>query len=267
MKIILVFILFIVLFVLYVRYLENKTLFYPAKLLSSTPNDIGVSYEDVFITTEDGCKLHGWFVPAEDSRSTLLFFHGNAGNISDRLGKIQLFHRMRLNVLIIDYRGFGQSNGKPTESGMYLDAKAAFDYLKNSKKDMLDSLIVYGASLGGVAAINLASREEITALIVDSSFSNAVDMAKRIYPFIPSFLVTIKLDNISKIKKISIPKLFIHSVDDMTIPYSLGQKLFEAAKDPKEMLTISGGHNDGHIHDEEKYNSAIEIFLDQHQLR
>jgi len=263
MKILIYIILFVFVFFSYVRYLEKTSLFYPDRDIHSTPKDIGLFFEDVYLHTEDGVKIHGWFIPAFDAEVTLLFLHGNAGNMSGRLQKIKIFNDIRCNIMIIDYRGFGKSEGKPTEKGMYADARAAYDYLL-TRQDIDTKLIVgYGASLGGSALVDLATHRELAGLVIDSSFSNAVDMAKRIYPFIPSFMISIKLDSESKIKDMKIPKLFIHSKDDHTVPITLGKKLFDAAREPKQFVTISGDHNDAYLHDADKFVGSIERFVNQ----
>ncbi len=262
MKMILYLFVIIVLFFIFVRYLENTSVFYPQRALDATPDDLGLPFENVTITTQDRVKLHGWLIKASSAKSTLIFFHGNAGNISGRLGKIDLFHRLGLNVLIIDYRGYGNSEGHPTEQGIYKDATAAYDYLLG-RDDMRDqNIISYGASLGGAVAIDLAVRRSVSCIIVDSTFSSAADIAKRIYPFIPSFLMKTKLDSIGKIKKISAPILFIHSTEDQTVPFALGKKLYDAAPGKKAFIEIVGSHTEGHIYDEEKIRNGIRTFLD-----
>ncbi len=261
MKIIPHFIIVAILFVVYVRYLENKSVFYPARPLFSTPQELGLAFEDVYMQTQDHIKIHGWLIQNPSAKATLIFFHGNAGNIGDRLGKIDLFYKMGLNVLIIDYRGYGKSKGYPTEKGAYKDALAAYDYLQTRKDLSGKGVVGYGASLGGAIAVDLASKRELTCLILDSTFSSAVDMAKHIYPFVPSFLIKTRLDSEKKIKNITVPKLFIHSIDDRTVPIALGKKLYEAAPGSKEFIEIRGDHNDGHIHDENKVRDGISRFL------
>ncbi len=266
MKIILHLIVIVVLFVIYVRYLENRSVFYPTRPLFATPAELGLPFEDVYIQAEENIKIHGWLIKSPLAQSTLIFFHGNAGNIGDRLGKIELFYRMGLNILIIDYRGYGKSEGYPTENGVYKDAVAAYDYLRE-RDDMKGQKIVgYGASLGGAIAVDLAIKRTLTCLIVDSTFSSAVDIAKRIYPFVPSFLIRTKLDSVTKIREMTIPKLFIHSVDDRTIPIALGRKLYDAAPGPKEFIEIKGDHNDGHLYDEDKIRKGIKKFLRDQDL-
>lgn len=263
MKVILFLLLSVAGLVLCVRFIESTSLFYPTRDLLYNPHDFGLNFEDIYFSTQDGSKLNGWYVPADKSRATVLFFHGNAGNIGDRMGKIQLFHNLNLNVFIFDYRGYGKSAGKPTEKGMYEDALAAYDHLIARQDTAKDKIVLYGASLGGTAAIDLATKRKVRGLILDSTFTNAQDMARRIYPFIPSFMLTLQLDSLSKVKNLTVPKLFIHSVDDEMVPYDLGKKLYESAALPKEFVSIQGSHNDGHVYDEEKFVGAIDQFIGQ----
>jgi len=266
MKIILYLIVICVLFIVFVRYLERTSVFYPDRMLAATPQELGFPYEDVFIQTQDHVVIHGWLVKSSAAQSTLIFFHGNAGNIGDRLGKIDLFHKMGLNVLIVDYRGYGKSEGTPTEEGIYYDATAAYDYLAGRGDMTGQNFISYGASLGGAVAVDLAAKRTVSCLVVDSTFSSAADMAKRIYPFIPSFFIQTKMDSIGKIKNISVPKLFIHSAEDQIVPFALGKKLFDAAPEPKEFIEISGDHNDGHFDDQVKIKNRMTAFLKKWNL-
>lgn len=246
----------IVLFVLFVRYLERTSVFYPEKDLLATPEDIGLDFEDTYFVTDDHVRLHGWFIKNETAKSTILIFHGNAGNIGGRLSTIEFYHQLGLNIFIIDYRGYGNSQGRPTEKGLYLDAKAAYQYLTTKRNILAENIIVYGASLGGAAAIDLVSRNMVGGIVIDSSFSSAKDMAKLIYPFIPSFMIFLDFDNVKKVATIKAPKLFIHSIDDQTIPFKLGKKLFDAAAQPKILVEVSG------VHDEIRKQDDSEIVRD-----
>lgn len=263
MKIILTIFICAIGFVIFVRILESKSVFYPSKEIVRTPEDLGIPYEDVWlpVTVPGDFKINGWYVGREDQQKTILFLHGNAGNISDRLDKIDMFNRMGLNVLIIDYQGYGLSEGLPSEQGMYADTAAAYEFLLRDKGISPDNLFVYGASLGGVAAVDLAAKYRIAGLILDSTFTSAVDMAKHIFPFVPAFLVRSKLDSHLKIKAVAAPKLFFHSQTDGTVPYALGRKLFAAAEGKKKFVDIQGGHNDGHIHSEEVFIKEINGFI------
>jgi hypothetical protein len=246
MKILFLLIALFVLFVSFVWYLEETSVFFPAREITATPRDVGLKYEDVYFKTKDGLTLNAWFVPANRPYGTVLFFHGNAGSLSERVGKMRAFHELRFNILGVDYRGYGRSEGKPSEKGIYLDAQAACDYLLTREDVDPKKIIIYGVSLGGAVAVDLAARRPAAALIVDSSFSSAWDMAKWMYPFVPYFLVRTKMNSEDKIKSVQCPKLFIHSRDDDMVPYSLGMKLAETAPEPKLQVTINGPHNEGH---------------------
>ena|SRR3989338_4428011 len=261
MKFIIYILLIVVICVLYIWSVENSVTFAPAKHIEATPEDIGLAYEDIYFPTPSGLQLNGWFIPFEQARHTLIFLHGNAGNIGDRLEKIEMFHNMGLNVFIFDYRGYGRSQGKPSERGMYEDGLAAYDYLLSRRDVVAKNIVGYGASLGGTAAVNLASQRQLKCLIVDSSFTSAADMTKYLFPLIPSFVFKTKLDSTSKIKDLSIPKLFIHSRDDETVPFKLGKRLYDMASEPKEFLQIKGGHNDSHAIDQQAFIDGIYQFI------
>jgi len=243
MKILFAIIFSLFAFFLLVRYLEGTSIFYPSRNITSIPSDIGLPYEDIFVTTQDGYKIHGWYIKSPEAKATVLFFHGNAGNLSNRLEKILMFHQIPLNVFIIDYRGYGKSEGRPSEAGMYKDAEAAFDYLITREDVDSKKIIAYGASLGGVVAIDLAGKRNVACLITDSSFTKAADMGKIIYPFIPTILLKSKMDSESKVRRIDVPKLFIHAIQDEIVPLKLGQRLFDAAIEPKKFLKVEGNHN------------------------
>ncbi len=230
-----------------VRYLEAVAVFFPSRSMGIKPADVGLTCEDLYFKTMDQVTLNAWFFKNPRARSTLIFAHGNAGNMSDRLFKIRFFHDLGLNVLIFDYRGYGKSEGRPTENGVYLDAQAAYDHLKARGDVDMDKIILYGASIGGVVMVDLACRRPAALLVVESSITSARDMAKILYPFIPSFVLSLKFDSLAKVKTLKTPKLFIHSPDDEVVPYWVGEKLFQAAAEPKAFLKIHGGHNDGSI--------------------
>ncbi|NQT90161.1 MAG: alpha/beta hydrolase [Candidatus Omnitrophica bacterium] len=260
-KIMLLLVVIIVIFFVYIRYIERHSIYFPVREIELDPSAMGLSYEDVDFEASDGVKLNGWFIPCEHARDTLLFFHGNAGNISHRLEKITVFNKMGLNLFIIDYRGYGKSEGAPSEEGLYKDAEAAYLYLAEQRNISPDHIILYGSSLGGAVAIDLASRYKVKALITEEAFSSVKDMAKEIYPFLPSFAFQSKFDSVSKIARVKAPKLIIHSVDDEIVPFALGEKLYEAAAPPKEFLKVKGGHNTVFLDSGEQLRSALATFL------
>jgi hypothetical protein len=234
-------------FIALVRYLEYAGVFFPSRVIAVIPPMIGLPWEDIHFKTSDDLVLNGWFFKNPQAGSTIIFAHGNAGNMSDRLMKVKFFFDLGLNVFIFDYRGYGKSQGKPSEAGIYLDAQSAYDYLQTRGDVNMKGIILYGASIGGIVVIDLATHRDAALLVVESSITNARDMAKIFYPFVPTFILSLKFDSISKVRKLGMPKLFIHSPDDEVVPYWVGQQLFEAAAEPKEFLKIHGGHNDGSI--------------------
>jgi fermentation-respiration switch protein FrsA (DUF1100 family) len=232
-------------FFILVRYLETNGVFFPSRDMTVNPSMMDLPWEDVYFKSKDNVMLNGWFLKNPMARSTLLFAHGNAGNLSDRLFKVKFFYDLGLNVFIFDYRGYGKSAGKPSEAGIYLDAQAAYDYLQSQGRVDMNNIIFYGASIGGTVVIDLAGHRKAALLVVESSITNAQDMAKIYYPFVPFFILSLKFDSIDKVRHLSVPKLFIHSPEDEIVPYRIGQKLFLAAAEPKDFLKIHGGHNDG----------------------
>jgi len=252
---------------IYVYYMQSNLIYFPnlaGRELVSTPKNIGLDYQDVELVTEDDIRLHGWYVPNENSEKTILFFHGNAGNISHRLESIDIFNRLGLNVFIIDYRGYGQSEGKITEKGSYRDAEAAWHYLVNTRGIDESQIIVFGRSLGGSIAAWLASKQAPSALIIESGFTSVPSMGQRLYPFLPvRWLAHFKYDTIQYVQFVSCPVLVAHSKDDEIIPYDEGHKIFDAANEPKRFLEMRGGHNDGFILSGTSYIEGIREFIDQ----
>lgn len=237
----------------------------PGRALTASPGDIGLGFENVSLTTPDNETLHGWYVPAADSAGVVLFFHGNAGNISHRLDSIEIFHLLGLDVLIIDYRGYGESSGSPGERGTYTDAQTAWDYLVVERGIAPGRIVVFGRSLGGAVASWLAARTTPAAVILESCFTSAPDMAARLYPFLPVRLIThIKYPVKDYVTRISSPLLMVHSRQDELIPFDMGESVFAAAPEPKEMLAISGDHNGGYLLNRGRYQAAIGAFLEQH---
>jgi len=262
MKLILLVIALAAIFFLTIRYIERKSIFFPMKGLAATPLEVNLPYEDVYFETSDKKRLNGWFVPCENAKGTILFCHGNAGNIGHRLEKIVIFHGMGLNTFIFDYRGYGKSEGRPNEAGLYKDAFAAYDYLTGKLRVPAGDIILYGESIGGGVTIELAREKKVKALITEDTFSSIKEMSSMVYPFIPHFAFSSRFDSISKIKNIDSPKLIIHSRDDEIVPYSMGEKLYAAAKPPKKFLKIRGAHNTAFLDSEKEYTEGIRSFID-----
>jgi len=239
--------------------------FYPTRNLDATPRDWGLAYEAVDLHTPDGVHLHGWYVPRAGSKRVILFLHGNAGNISHRGESIAIFHRLGLNVLIVDYRGYGKSSGQPTERGLYRDALTAWRYLTNTRGVDPRHIVVFGRSLGGAVAAELASRVKPGALILESTFDSARSMAHAAFPLLSRLMVLrYGFDTRSRVRRVHCPLLVVHSAEDDIIPYYMGTRIFEAAKQPKEMLTLHGDHNTGFVQSQPEYEHALGAFLAAH---
>lgn len=234
----------------------------PARAVEANPEDIGLDFEPLTLTTRDGEQLDAWFIPAIQSRGVLLFCHGNAGNMSHRLDSIRLFHDLGLSVLIFDYRGYGRSSGSPTEQGTYLDVDAAWDYLVEKRRILPTQIILFGRSLGAAIAADLASRQDAAAVILESAFTSVPDIAATLYPWLPvRWLSRFRYDTLKKLAAIHSPLLIVHSRDDEIIPFANGERLLAAANEPKQLLKLRGGHNDGFIVSGKTYIDGLESFL------
>lgn len=246
--------------------LARKMIFYPARELVMLPDSLGLAYEDVALRASDGVSLHGWLVRSGKPRAVLLYFHGNAGNISHRLDRIALFNRLDLDVLIVDYRGYGRSAGSPDEPGLYLDADAAYDYIRSRPELSRLPVIIFGESLGGAVAAELASRREFSALVLDSTFTSMSEMISRTAPWAPSSWTGFRMDSEGHLRQVKSPVMVIHSPDDETIPYAMGRRLYEAVRGPKTFMDLKGGHNDGYFLCREKYVVGFDSFLKKHGI-
>jgi fermentation-respiration switch protein FrsA (DUF1100 family) len=250
---------------LYLYVFQARQLYFPqlpSHPVQATPADAGLNYEPLKLKTADGETLDAWYIPAPGARRTLLYMHGNGGNIGHRFDPIGVFHRLGLNVLIFDYRGYGASTGKPDEAGTYADALAAWTYLTQTRNVAPGEIVLFGESLGGAVAAWLAARQKPAALVIYASFTSVVDMAQRLYPYFPArLLVRYRYDTLGALASINCPVLIMHSPDDEIIPFSHGQALYAAASEPKRLLILSGGHNDALLASREVYARGVEEFL------
>ena len=247
--------------------LEKRFVFFPVAELLYTPNDVNLEYEDVRIQTSDGLALQGWFIPGKaetGSNVTWLWFHGNGGNIGHRIGELALaHHRTEANIFIFDYRGYGESEGAPSEKGTYLDSRAVMEYL-SSRSDVDSGRIVYlGHSLGAAVAVELALTQPPMAMVLVSPFASVHDMANLTLPFLPiGWLVRNHYDSISRIQQLDVPVLILHGDQDETVPISQGRKLYGAANQPKRFQVLEGAaHNNTFEVAPEQYWGTIEAFL------
>jgi fermentation-respiration switch protein FrsA (DUF1100 family) len=237
-------------------------IFFPLRELDATPADWGMPYEDVSLKTADGIALHGWYIPQPGAERVLLFLHGNAGNISHRGDSIAIFRRLGLAVFIVDYRGYGRSQGIPTEAGLYQDAAAAWHYLVATRGVAAQNIVIFGRSLGGAVAVELASRVQAGGLILESTLSSARDFAQAAFPLLSRLVVVrYSFDSAARLALVHCPVLVLHSPDDEIMPYRLGEKLYQAAHEPKRFVALRGDHNNGFMQSQPQYEQALADFL------
>jgi fermentation-respiration switch protein FrsA (DUF1100 family) len=249
-----------------VLFFEEKLLYFPSRDLELTPDQLGLPCEDLRLTTEDGIGVHAWYMPVKDSRFTVLMCHGNGGNISHRLDRALLLQRnLGTDVLLFDYRGYGQSDGQPNEQGTYRDGRAAYRFLTGEKEIAPKRIILFGESLGAAVAVELATGVAAAALVLEAPFSSIPDMAHEVFPFLPvGPLIRNRYENEKKIASIRVPLLVLHGKRDRTVPFEQGKKVFEAAPEPKRFYPISGaGHNDTYITGGEDYWQVWKEFLEE----
>lgn len=246
---------------------QSRYVYYPDRSVDFTPADVGLEWEDLRIPTEDGETLSAWFVPsgeeaAEAHSPVILLCHGNAGDIGDRVSLLRTFHDMGMAVLIFDYRGYGGSSGRPSEAGTHHDAMAAWRYLVDSRGIPPRQIVLLGRSLGGAIATGLAAEITPAALIVESTFTSALDMARRMFPYLPlRWICRFRYDTLNALKRVHCPVLVAHGPHDEMIPFEHGRRVFEAAPEPKCFVELTGGHNEGGPDVDEAYRQELLRFL------
>jgi uncharacterized protein len=233
---------------LWLAYFRQESLiFFPDRHLRFTPADVGMVFEDVRLETSDGVTVAAWWIPRPSGRGALIFCHGNAGNMGDRVGKLRPFHDLGLSVLALEYRGYGASQGRPSEQGTARDMDAAVTYLRDARGIPLDRTVFYGESLGGAVVVEGATRWLPAALVAESTFTSARAMARQHYPFVPPALIRVRYDSLSRVGGLTCLKLFLHGPADTIVPFEMGEELFRAAPEPKRFATLVGDHNSGGI--------------------
>lgn len=249
---------------LFLRWYEPRMIYLPAREIDRTPAELGLAYEDLTLTASDGERLHGWFLPGRAAAPvTVLFLHGNAGNISHRFDKLAVLRALGADVLIVDYRGYGRSSGRPNEGGTYRDADAAYEHLTGKRALDPRRLVLYGESLGSAVAVDLAARKPVGGLIMESGFSSAVDVARELFPFLPArWLLRNRYDSIAKIGAVRAPVLLLHSRDDEFFGWHHPQRLYDAAHAPKRLVELRGGHNDAFLVSSGAFALALKEFLE-----
>ena len=249
--------------ILLLGWYEPHLIYFPARDLERTPAALGLPFEDVELRTADGERVHGWFLSAPAPASvTVLLLHGNAGNISHRFEKLAVLRNLGADVLIVDYRGYGRSSGRPTETGTYRDADAAYEYLVQARGIDPRRLVLYGESLGAAVAVDLASRKPAGGLVMESAFSSAVDVGQEMFRFLPArLLVRNRYESVKKIGKVQAPVLILNSRDDEFFGWHHPQRLYDAAREPKTLVELRGGHNEAFLVSSRVYAAALSAFL------
>jgi len=256
--------LLLVVFVGACRLMEKRLIFYPERTIWATPADRGLAYEDVSFHASDGVRLNGWFVPGNRRDVTLLWFHGNAGNISDRVENIKLLHdHASINIFIFDYRGYGRSEGSVSEEGTYRDAEAAFAHLSSRRDVGPSKVIFFGRSLGAAVAVELARRERCAGLILETPFTSVREMANTAFPLFPvGFFFKTKYDTLSKDQTGQRSHSGPPRRQGRDVPLSMGRRIFEAAHEPKAFFVIQGArHNDTYLVGGRAYFEALDRFI------
>jgi fermentation-respiration switch protein FrsA (DUF1100 family) len=247
---------------LVMMFLEEKLIFFPDKAVGNLPHPPGLAIEDAWFQAADGTRLHGWYAPHSHPRAIVVYCHGNAGNISHRDEIIWKLHDVSgVAVLVFDYRGYGLSEGKPSEAGVLGDARAARAWLAAREGIAETDIVLMGESLGGAVAVDMAAADGAKALILESTFNSLPDLAARLYPWLPvRWLMRTRFDSQAKIGNYHGPLLQSHGPADSIVPFEFGWRLFEAANEPKQFLEIADrDHNDGRP---TSYYRALAEFLD-----
>lgn len=253
---------FYLVIILYLYFNQEKNIFFPAKGGEVPPSDLKIN--EIFFKTDDGEELHGWWMD-NDAENTVLFFHGNAGNLSGRVSQMRIFKDLNLNAFIFDYRGYGKSSGEiKKEVDLYIDGMAAWNFITKVKNVREENVIIWGRSLGGGIAIDLAQNKNVKNVIIESTFYSMINFASGLYPWAPiNLLLKYRIDSGNKLKNIKAPILIIHSKEDESISFENGQKLYESAVGQKEFFEIRGGHNDGVSLSEEKYKEYLQSYINK----
>ncbi|WP_333842739.1 alpha/beta hydrolase [Pelomicrobium sp.] len=243
---------------------QEKLIYFPevGRELRATPRDRGLPHEELTLRTDDGLGLHAWYVPVPEARGVVLFFHGNAGNLSHRLDSLVMFARLGYATLIVDYRGYGRSEGEPSEEGTYRDALAAWHYLTAERGIAPGDVVLFGESLGAAVAAWLAARTRPRALVILSGFVSVPELGQDVYPWLPvKWLARIRYPTQDYLKAATCPVLVAHSRDDEIVPFRHGERLYAAASAPKRFLELKGGHNEAFFFVRPEWEHALGEFL------
>lgn len=246
--------------------LQRRFLYFPIRGFVASPAEHGFAHEEVNFRAEDGVNLHGWWLPVAGATHTVLFLHGNAGNVSYWIDVATVFREVGWNTLLIDYRGYGRSEGEPTEFGTYMDARGALMHLTVERLIPSSSIIVIGRSLGGGVATWLCDHHPCAALVLESTFTSIADVVRTSFP-IPGIgrFVRLGYESLSRMSRLKVPLLVVHGRQDELIPFEQGRGLYEAAAGPKRFVELRGGHNDATVIDRDTYVRALREFKESLQ--
>ena len=241
--------------------LQSHMMYAPRRHLTATPSDMGLAFERIEFETSDQISLIGWWVPAADASTTVLFCHGNAGNISGLMERIALFQDLGMSLFAFDYRGYGESGGHPTERGTYLDAEAAWSVLVHRLGILEREIVVYGLSLGGPIAARLAGLRTPAGLVLEGTFTSLPDLASELFPIFPArFLARYEYPTLDFVQKVDCPVLIVHSREDRLVRIAHATRLLESASEPKQFLEVEGAHGDVLSRSAVPYASALAKF-------
>lgn len=245
---------------------QSRIVFVQSKKMQGDPSNAGMAFEDLTLRTSDGVSINAWYVPGpEEARGTALFCHGNGGNMSHCVDRIRLLRELGFNVLLFDYRGYGRSEGTPSEEGLYRDTRAAWDWLVMEKNVPPDEIVLWGHSLGTAVASQLAGEVQAAALIMEASHTSVAEEGQRRFPWLPvRLLAYIELDNCAHVARAKCPVMIVHSSQDQLVPLEFGRRVFDAAREPKAFLEITGGHNSGYRSSGKVYRDGVVEFLKKH---
>ena len=244
------------------HWLADRLVFFPEKTIEFYPGQWDLNFEELMFTSDDGIALHGWFLPGGPPNRTLIYYHGNAGNMGDRLPKLRQLHGIGMNIFIFDYRGYGGSEGSPCLNGVVNDSFAAYRYVLSREDTDPNHIILYGESLGGAMAVQVAVQEKFSGLILESTFTSLLDMKRSTYPFFPDRIVPNEYRSLDLIREVHEPILIMHGTNDRTIPFTMGEQLYKAAPYPKRFVAFEGAdHSDIIDREPDKYVQSIEAFL------
>ncbi|MEM1203156.1 MAG: alpha/beta hydrolase [Acidobacteriota bacterium] len=245
---------------------QNSNMFAPSRYPAGCwdpAEEHGLRVEDIYFDSEDGTRLHGWWIPHRNPRTTLVYCHGNSGSIAERVEIFShLQRRLRVDLFAFDYRGYGRSDGTPSEKGLFADVRAALDWVVAERGVATGDLLLFGHSLGGAVAIDGALHRPVAGLVVQSSFTQVRDMARHRFPDLPVHLIARNaFRSVEKVQHLKMPKMFIHGTADSTVPFEHGRALFTTASDPKRWFEVEGAsHNDLHEHRTDRYFRRLNRF-------